>query len=148
MRFMMIVKGNQKTEAGAPPSRELIQAMGKFNEELVEAGVMLAGDGLHPTAKGARVRFSRDGKVTVVDGPFTESKELVAGFWMIQVKSKEEAVAWAKRCPNPMGEGEEGELELRQVFEASDFPPEVFTPEDAAHEADLLERARRNAAGK
>ncbi|ABC83266.1 YciI family protein [Anaeromyxobacter dehalogenans] len=147
MRFMMIVKASPESESGAPPSRELIQAMTRYNEELVNAGVLLAGDGLLPSSKGARVKFSK-GKVEVVDGPFAETKELVAGFWMIQVKSKEEAIAWARRCPNPMGEGAEGVLELRQVAEAADFPPEVLTPEDAAKEVEIFERAKRNAANR
>jgi hypothetical protein len=125
MRFMLLVKANQDTEAGVMPSEELLAAMGKYNEELVKAGVMLAGEGLHPSSKGARVRFSGD-KRTVIDGPFTEAKELIAGFWLIEVKSKEEAIEWVKRCPNPV-EGE-GEIEIRQVFEAEDFGPE-FTPE-------------------
>ena len=125
MRFMAIVKANQDSEAGVMPSEQLLTEMGKFNEELVKAGVMLAGEGLHPSSKGARVRFS-GGKRTVIDGPFPETKDLVAGFWLLQVKSKEEAIEWIKRCPNPM-EGE-SEIELRQVFEAEDFGAE-FTPE-------------------
>ena len=125
MRFMVIVKANKDSEAGVMPSEELLTEMGKFNEELVNAGVMLAGEGLHPSSKGARVVFSGD-KRTVIDGPFAETKELVAGFWLWQVKSKKEAIEWAKRCPNPTGEG--GELEIRQVFEAEDFGEE-FTPE-------------------
>jgi hypothetical protein len=125
MRFMAIVKANADSEAGVMPSQELLAAMGKYNEELVKAGVMLAGEGLHPSSKGARVRFSGKSR-TVVDGPFSETKELIAGFWILQVKSREEAIEWIKRCPNPM-EGE-SEIELRQVFEAEDFGPE-FTPE-------------------
>jgi hypothetical protein len=125
MRFMAIVKANQDSEAGVMPSEQLLTEMGKFNEELVKAGVMLAGEGLHPSSKGARVRFS-GGKRTVIDGPFPETKDLVAGFWLLQVKSKEEAIEWIKRCPNPM-EGD-SEIELRQVFEAEDFGAE-FTPE-------------------
>lgn len=125
MRFMVIVKANQDTEAGALPDEKLLTAMGKYNEELVKAGVMLAGEGLQPSSKGARVRFSGD-KRTVIDGPFTESKELIAGFWMFQVNSKEEAIEWVKRCPNPTTG--EAEIEIRQVFEASDFGAE-FTPE-------------------
>jgi hypothetical protein len=125
MRFMVMVKATKESEAGIMPSTELLEAMGKYNEELVKAGVMLAGEGLHPSSKGARVRFSGN-KRTVIDGPFTETKELVAGFWLIQVKSKEEAIEWVKRCPNPM-EGE-SEIEIRQVFEAEDFGAE-FTPE-------------------
>ncbi len=127
MRFMVIVKANKDTEAGALPSQELLEAMGKFNEEMVKAGVMLAGEGLQPSSKGARIRWS-GGKRTVIDGPFTETKELIAGFWLIQVKSKEEAIEWMKRCPAPMGPGKDAELEIRQVFEASDFGEE-FTPE-------------------
>ncbi len=125
MRFMAIVKANKDSEAGVMPSEQLLTEMGKFNEELVKAGVMLAGEGLHPSSKGARVRFSGS-KRTVIDGPFPETKELVAGFWLLQVKSKEEAIEWIKRCPNPM-EGA-SEIELRQVFEAEDFGAE-FTPE-------------------
>ncbi|HVS00216.1 MAG TPA: YciI family protein [Thermoanaerobaculia bacterium] len=125
MRFMVIVKADKNSEAGVMPSEELLAAMGKYNEELVKAGVMLAGEGLQPSSKGARVKFSGD-KRTVVDGPFAEAKELIAGFWIFQVKSLEEAIEWVKRCPNPM-EGE-SEIEIRQVFEAEDFGEE-FTPE-------------------
>jgi hypothetical protein len=125
MRFMVMVKATRESEAGVMPSEQLLAEMGKFNEELVKAGVMLAGEGLHPSSKGARVRFSGD-KRTVIDGPFAETKELVAGFWLFQVKSKEEAIEWVKRCPNPM-EGE-SEIEIRQVFEADDFG-DAFTPE-------------------
>ncbi|HWH50345.1 MAG TPA: YciI family protein, partial [Gemmatimonadaceae bacterium] len=124
MRFMVMVKSNAATEAGELPSTELLAAMGKFNEELVKAGVMLAGEGLQPSSRGARIKFS-GGKRTVVDGPFAESKELIAGFWIIQVKSKQEAIEWMKRCPNPTGE--DSELEIRQVFEADDFG-ENLTP--------------------
>src|SRR5437764_7731690 len=113
MRFMVLIKADKNTEAGVMPSQELIAEMTKFNEELVKAGVMLAGEGLHPSSKGARVRFSGSRR-TVIDGPFAEAKELIAGFWLIQVKSKEEAIEWVKRCPNPM-EGE-SESEIRQVF--------------------------------
>jgi hypothetical protein len=125
MRFMVIVKADKNSEAGAMPSEELLAAMGKYNEELVNAGVMLAGEGLHPSSKGARVRFSGSNR-TVIDGPFTETKELIAGFWIFQVKSLEEAIEWVKRCPNPL-EGE-SEIEIRQVFEAEDFGAEL-TPE-------------------
>jgi len=125
MRFMIIVKATKDSEAGVMPSEQLLSEMGKFNEELVKAGVMLAGEGLHPSSKGARVKFSGV-KRTVTDGPFAETKELIAGFWLWQVKSKEEAIEWVKRCPNPM-KGE-SEIELRQVFEAEDFGAE-FTPE-------------------
>jgi hypothetical protein len=126
MRFMVMVKATPNSEAGVLPSEELLAEMGKFNEELVKAGVLLAGEGLQPSSKGARVKFS-GGKRTVTDGPFTETKELIAGFWLIQVKSKEEAIEWVKRVPDPMP-GEEAEIEIRQVFEAEDFGPE-FTPE-------------------
>jgi len=125
MRFIVMVKATQESEAGVMPSPELMTAMGNFNEELVKAGVMLAGEGLQPSSKGARVRFSGNQR-TVIDGPFTETKELIAGFWLFQVKSKEEAIEWVKRCPNPL-EGE-CEIEIRQVFEAEDFGAE-FTPE-------------------
>lgn len=125
MRCMVIVKATKDSEAGVMPSTELLAAMGKFNEELVNAGVMLAGEGLQPSSKGKRVRFS-DTTRTVVDGPFAETKELIAGFWLWQVRSMEEAVEWVKRCPNPMPG--ESEIEIRPVFEADDFGPE-FTPE-------------------
>jgi hypothetical protein len=120
-----MIKADQDTEAGVMPSEKLLTEMGKYNEELVKAGVMLAGEGLHPSSRGARVKFSGD-KRTVIDGPFTETRELIAGFWIFQVKSKEEAIEWVKRCPNPL-EGE-CEIEIRQVFEAEDFGAE-FTPE-------------------
>jgi hypothetical protein len=123
MRFMVIVPANKESEAGILPDEKLLSEMGKFNEEMVKAGVMLAGEGLHPTSKGARIKFS-DGKTSVVDGPFIDSKELIAGFWLIQVKSKEEALAWMKRAP--FGDGVV--LELRQVFEAEDFGANL-TPE-------------------
>ena len=126
MRFMLLLKANQTTEAGVLPDEKLLTEMGKYNEELVKAGVLLAGEGLHPSSKGARVKISGD-KRTVVDGPFAETKELVAGFWLLEVKSKEEAIEWVKRCPAPMP-GEESEIEIRQVFEAEDFGDE-FTPE-------------------
>ena len=129
---MIIVKATKDSEAGALPSEELLTAMGRFNEELAKAGILLAGDGLQPSSKGARVRFSGS-KRTVVDGPFAETKELIAGFWMWKVKSKEEAIEWVKRCPNPMPG--DSEIEIRQVFEAEDFG-EQFTPE-------LKERAER-----
>jgi hypothetical protein len=136
MRFMIIIKATAESEAGKMPSVELMTAMGKFNEELVNAGVLLAGEGLHPSAKGARIQF--DGpKRTVVDGPFAETKELVAGFWLIQVKSKEEAIEWMKRCPNPF-DGP-SEIEIRQVFEMEDFG-EVATPELVAQEEALRAR--------
>ena len=139
MRFMVMVRATKDSEAGVMPSERLLTEMGKFNEELVKAGVMLAGEGLQPSSKGARVRFSGT-KRTVIDGPFTETKELIAGFWLIQVKSKEEAIEWVKRCPNPI-EGE-SEIEIRQVFEASDFGPE-FTPE--LREAEERMRAKISA---
>ena len=125
MRFMVIVKATKDSEAGALPSEELLTAMGKYNEELAKAGILLAGEGLQPSSKGARVRFSGP-KRTVVDGPFAETKELVAGFWLWKVKSKQEAIEWVKRCPNPMPG--DSEIEIRQVFEAEDFG-EQFTPE-------------------
>ncbi|MGH8868369.1 MAG: YciI family protein [Actinomycetes bacterium] len=125
MRFMVMVKADADTEAGVLPSEELLTAMSRYNEELAKAGVLLAGEGLHPSSKGARVRFSGD-KRTVVDGPFTETKELVAGFWLLDVRSRDEAIEWVKRCPNPL-EGE-SEIEIRQVFEADDFG-EAYTPE-------------------
>jgi len=132
MRFMVIVKATKESEAGILPDEKLLTEMGKFNEDLVKAGVMLAGEGLQSSAKGARVKFS-GAKRTVIDGPFPETKELVAGFWLWQVKSKEEAIEWAKRCPNP-SPGMESELEIRQVFEADDFgdalPAEVREQEE------------------
>jgi hypothetical protein len=126
MRFMIIVKATKDSEAGVMPSKQLLTEMGKFNEELTKAGVMLAGEGLQASSKGARVRFNGD-KRTVIDGPFAETKELIAGFWIWKVKSKQEAIEWVKRCPNPMP-GEESEIEIRQIFEAEDFGAE-FTPE-------------------
>lgn len=134
MRFMMLVKANKDSEAGVMPSEELLTEMGKYNEELVNAGVLLAGEGLHPSSKGARVNFSGSDR-TVVDGPFTRANELVAGFWLIQVKTKEEAIEWAKRIPF-----EEGEVEIRQVFAADDFGPE-FTPELREQEERLRARS-------
>jgi hypothetical protein len=125
MRVMVLVKATKESEAGEMPSQELLTEMGKFNEELVKAGVMLAGEGLHPSSKGVRIQFSGD-KRTVIDGPFTETKELVAGYWLWQVRSMDEAIEWAKRCPNPTGQ--DGVLEIRPVFEAEDFGDE-FTPE-------------------
>ena len=133
MRVMVMVKATSESEAGKMPSTELLAAMGNFNEELVKAGVMLAGEGLHPSARGKRVRFSGSQR-TVIDGPFTETKELVSGFWLWQVKSMEEAIEWVKRCPNPM-EGD-SEIEIRPVFEADDFGAE-FTPELRAQEERL-----------
>jgi hypothetical protein len=133
MRFMVLVKADKNTEAGALPDEKLLTEMGKFNEELAKAGVMLAGEGLHPSSKGARVHFSGS-KRTVIDGPFAETKELVAGYWLWNVKSKEEAIEWVKRCPNPTGT--EAVIEIRQVFEAEDFGP-AFTPELKEQEARL-----------
>ena len=140
MRFMVIVKANKDSEAGVMPSRKLLADMGKFNEELAKAGVLLAGEGLQASSKGKRVRFSGE-KRTVIDGPFTETKELIAGFWLWQVRSMEDAIEWVKRCPNPH-EGET-ELEIRQVFEAADFGSEL-TPELRKQE----ERLRAQAAAK
>jgi hypothetical protein len=125
VRFMMIVKASKESEAGVMPSEELLTAMGKYNEELAKAGALLAGEGLHPSSKGARVRFS-GAERTVVNGPFAETEQLVAGFWLIQVNSLQEAIEWAKRCPNPMAG--ESEIEIRQVFEAEDFG-DALTPE-------------------
>ncbi|MEO6044530.1 MAG: YciI family protein [Tepidiformaceae bacterium] len=136
MRFMVMVKATEESEAGVMPSEQLLTDMGKFNEEMVNAGIMLAGEGLHPSSKGARVKF--DGtKRTVVDGPFAETKELVAGFWLLEVKSKDEVIEWIKRCPNPMPGP--SEIEIRQIFEAEDFGEE-FTPE--AREQEERQRAR------
>src|SRR5438270_10413922 len=140
MRFMVLVKANKDSEAGVLPDEKILTAMGKFNEELVKAGVMLAGEGLQPSSKGARVRFSGDQR-TVIDGPFTETKELIAGFWLWQVKSKEEAIEWVKRCPNPF-DGSDSEIEIRQVFEAEDFGAE-FTPELREQEERLREQMAR-----
>ncbi|RZT09170.1 Uncharacterized conserved protein [Duganella sp. CF402] len=136
MRFMIIVKATADSEAGKMPSTELLTAMGKFNEELVNAGVLLAGEGLHPSSKGARIRYDGASR-TVIDGPFAETKELIAGFWLIQVKSKEEAIEWMKRCPNPF-DGP-SEIEIRQVYEMSDFG-EAATPEVVAQEEALRAR--------
>lgn len=137
MRFMLLIKADDDTEAGVLPSKELIDEMGRFNEELVAAGVLRAGDGLHPSSKGARVNIEAGGKRTVTDGPFAEARELIAGFWIIEVGSKEEAVEWATRCPDPMGPGKTAEIEVRQLFDPSDFPDEIFPPEAKAREAEL-----------
>ncbi|KYF66028.1 YciI family protein [Sorangium cellulosum] len=137
MRFMILIKATKDSEAGVMPSEQLLTEMGKFNEELVKAGIMVAGEGLHPSTKGARVRFSGE-KRTVVDGPFAETKELIAGFWLWDVKSKEEAIEWVKRCPNPMLE--ESEIEIRQVFTADDFGP-ALTPELREQEERLRAQA-------
>src|SRR3954466_8454787 len=133
MRFMVMVKATEESEAGQMPSQELLAAMGRYNEELVKAGVMVAGEGLHPSAKGVRVRFDGADR-RVIDGPFAETKELVAGFWIFQVKSLEEAIEWVKRCPNPMQS--ESDIEIRQIFEAEDFG-EVYTPEQRERNAPL-----------
>jgi hypothetical protein len=140
MRFMVIVKASKDSEAGIMPSQQLLADMGKFNEELANAGVMLAGEGLHPSSKGVRVRFSGD-KRTVIDGPFTETKELIAGFWLWQCKSLDEAIQWVKRCPCPMPH-EDAEIEIRQVFEADDFGAE-FTPELREQEDRVREKAEK-----
>ena len=141
MRFMILVKATKNSEAGALPDEKLFAAMGKFNEELANAGVLLAADGLQPSSKGARVRFNGD-KRTVIDGPFAETKELIAGFWIWKVKSKQEAIEWVKRCPNPMP-GEQSEIEIRQIFEAEDFGAE-FTPELRQQEERVRAQAERN----
>ncbi|CAN5832332.1 YciI family protein [soil metagenome] len=138
MKFMVLVKATEDSEAGALPDEQILAAMGNYNKELVKAGVMLAGEGLHPSSKGARVRFSGEER-TVIDGPFTETKELIAGFWLWQVDSWEEAIEWLERAPF-----EDGELEIRQVFEAEDFGEE-FTPELREQEERLREEAQRNA---
>ena len=140
MRFMVLIKADKNTESGVMPDEKMLTEMGQFNEELVKAGVMLGGEGLHPSSKGARVRFSGD-KRTVIDGPFAETKELIAGYWLWQVKSKEEAIEWVKRCPNPMP-GTEAEIEIRPVFEAEDFGEE-FTPELRAQEERLAAEIKR-----
>ncbi len=133
MRVMVVIMANRESEAGVMPSEKLLAGMNDYNEELVKAGMMLAGEGLHPSSKGARVRFSK-GKLSVIDGPFAETKELIAGFWIWKVKSLQEAIDWAKRCPNP--DGMESEIEIRPVFEAEDFGAE-FTPELRAKEERL-----------
>jgi hypothetical protein len=140
MRFMIIIKAHKNTEAGALPDEKLLTEMGKFNEELVKAGVMLAGEGLHPSSKGARVKFSGT-KRTVIDGPFSETKELIAGFWLWKCKSKAEAIEWVKRCPNPTGV--DAEIEIRQVFEPEDFGAE-FTPELREKEDRLRAQIEKN----
>src|SRR5262245_32360413 len=139
MRVMVIVKANKDTEAGVMPSEQLLTEMGNYNEELVKAGIMLAGEGLHPSSKGARIHFSGN-KRTVIEGPFAETKELIAGYWMWQVKSLQEAIDWAKRCPNPTGE--ESVLEIRPVFEAEDFGEE-FTPELREQEERIRSQAEQ-----
>jgi len=141
MRFMVMVKATKDSEAGKMPDQQLLKAMGQFNEELVKAGVMLAGEGLHPSSKGKRVRFSGKQR-TVIDGPFSETKDLVAGFWLWQCKSMDEAIEWAKRCPNPMPT--DSEIEIRQVFAPEDFGP-ALTPELKAQEEKQREQSKRNA---
>jgi hypothetical protein len=141
MRILGLLKADKHSEAGAPPSKELLEKMGKFIEEITKAGVMLATDGLQPSSKGARVKLS-GGKVTVTDGPFTESKELVASYALFQVKTMAEAIEWTKRFLNVLGEGE---CELRPIFEASDFAPEIFSPEQSAREDETREEMKRNA---
>jgi hypothetical protein len=140
MRFMILIKANKDSEAGVMPDEKLLSDMGKFNEELVKAGIMLDGEGLHPSSKGARVKFS-GAKRTVIDGPFPETKELIAGFWIWRVRSKEEAIEWVKRCPNPMP-NVESEIEIRQIFEAADFGQE-FTPELQEQEAKVRAQAEQ-----
>jgi hypothetical protein len=142
MRFMVIVKATKDSEAGVMPDERMLAEMGRFNEELARAGVMLAGEGLQPSSKGARVKFSADDRRTVVDGPFAETKELIAGFWIWKVKSREDAIAWAKKCPSPFP-GQECEIEIRQVFEMEDFGEE-FTPELRAQEERVLAQAAKN----
>jgi hypothetical protein len=138
MRVMVLVKANEETETGMPPSTELLAEMGKYNEELVKAGIMLDGEGLHPSSKGARIHFSGDQR-NVIDGPFTETKELIAGYWVWQVRDMDEAIEWAKRCPNPTGG--ESVLEIRPVFEAEDFG-DAFTPELREQEERLREQIK------
>jgi hypothetical protein len=140
MRFIAMVRATKESEAGVLPDEKLLAAMGQYNEELVKAGVMLAGEGLQPSSKGARVRFSGS-KRTVIDGPFSETKELIAGFWMLQTKTKAEAIEWIKRCPNPFAG--ESEIEIRQVFEADDFG-ENLTPELRAQEERIAQQIERN----
>lgn len=142
MRFMIIIKATKDSEAGVMPREQLFTDMGRFNEELVKAGVLLAGDGLHPSSKGAHVTFSKTTR-TLIDGPFAETKELIAGYWLWQVKSKGKAIEWVKRCPNPAGDGKKGEVEIRQVFEAEDFGAE-FTPELREQEDRVRAKAAHN----
>ncbi len=142
MRFMVMVKATKDSEAGVLPDEKMLADMGKYNEQLVKAGVMLAGEGLQPSSKGARVRFSGSNR-TVIDGPFAETKELIAGFWILQAKSKEEVIEWVKRCPNPFPENE-SEIEIRQIFEADDFGKQ-FTPELREQEKRLAEQMAANA---
>ena len=144
-RFMLIVKANRDSEAGKLPSAELLREMGKFNEELIKAGMMLAGEGLHPSSKGARVFFSGKNR-TVAKGPFTETKDLVAGFWVIKAKSLEEAIEWVKRVPNPTGD--EGQIEIRQVQSEEDFGPELLAAAPEVFEAERKVREREDAAAR
>ena len=143
MRFMVIVKATADSEAGVMPTTEQLAAMGEYNEELVKNGVMLAGEGLHPSSRGARVRFETDGRTTVLDGPFAETKELIAGFWIIQASSKEEAIEWIRRVPNVTGE--ESEIEIRQVFDIEDFGDEL-TPELREQDARMRAQTEANQA--
>lgn len=143
MRVIVFVKASKNSESGVMPDEKMLSEMGKFNEELVKAGIMLAGEGLHPSSKGKRIHFAGS-KRTVIDGPFAETKELVAGFWIWKVKSMDEAVEWARRCPNPMP-GEESDLEIRPVFEAEDFGKE-FTPDLRAQEERLREQIQKQSA--
>jgi hypothetical protein len=140
MRVIVMVKATKSSEAGEMPSTELLKAMGQYNEELVKAGIMLSGEGLHPSSKGVRIRFSGDTR-TVIDGPFAETKELVSGYWIWKVKSMDEAIAWLKRCPNPMKE--DSDVEIRQIFSAEDFG-EAFTPELQEQEKRLVEGMKKN----
>jgi hypothetical protein len=143
MRFMVLIKANADSEAGIFPTRELLEAMGRFNEEMARAGVLIGGEGLHPSARGTRLSFTGRGDVTVTDGPFTETKELIAGFWIIQTASRDEAIAWIKRVPQCPGGGE---IEIRQIFEASDFPAHLFPAEEAAREQALRDELQKIAA--
>jgi hypothetical protein len=149
MRFIVMVRATKASESGVLPDPKLLDEMGKFNEELVKAGVMLAGEGLHPSSRGARIHFSRDNHRTVIDGPFAETKELIAGFWMWKVQSREEALQWLKRCPHPFP-GQDAEIEIRQVYEPEDFGP-ALTPEMKKHEEQLraqVEELAYNTRGK
>ena len=139
MRFMMLFKANKDSEAGMMPDDRLISAMTKYNEEMAKAGILLDLAGLQPSSKGARIKFS-DGRPTIVDGPFAETKELIAGYWLVQVKSKGEAIDWAKRCPGPHGEGAEGEIELRQLFELEDFAPSPAIEDARRLETELAKK--------
>ena len=142
MRFMVMIRADKNTEAGVMPSREELAAMGDFNEEMAKAGVMLAGEGLHPSSKGSRIRFSKAGR-TVTDGPFPETKELIAGFWIIQAKSRDEALQWMLRAPF-----EDAEIEIRQIFETADFPADVLPPEEAAREESLRAELQKKAGAR